>query len=93
MTNWPWTATWRDPVAPARTSQPVRLKKDARDTVWSAGSEVSNVAGSPGGETRCHNTCGVTGDPKQATFHQVTDAVAQHAVALRLIEMEPETNT
>jgi len=42
---------------------------------------------------RCRNTCGVTGDPKVATFHQVKDADAWHAEALRLIEMEPETKT
>ena len=34
--------------------------------------------------TRPRNTCVVTGDPKQTTFYQVTEADALQAEALRL---------
>ena len=47
--------------------------------------ELSNIAGPPRGGAR--NTCTVTGDPKQTTFTQVTEADALQAEALRLIKM------
>ena len=37
--------------------------------------------------TRCRNTCVVSADPNQTPFHQVTEADALQAEALRLIKM------
>jgi len=82
----------RDPVAPARASEPVRLEKQTHLTRYGLPVQRFRMLLAHLG-TRCRNTCGVTGDPKLATFHQVNDAAARHAEALRLIEMEPETKT
>ena len=84
----------RDTVAPARASESVRLEKKTHVTPDGLPVQRSRtLLAHLGGEMRCRNTCGVTGDPKQATFHQVKDADARHAEALRLIQMEPETKT
>jgi hypothetical protein len=82
----------RDPVAPARASESVRLKKNTHRTpeglpVQSFRTLLAHLG------TRCRNTCVVTGDPKQATFFQVTEADALQADALRLIKVQPETMT
>jgi len=83
----------RDPVAPARASEPVRLEKQTHVTRYGLPVQRFPTLLAHLG-TRCRNTsCGVTGDPKVATFHQVKDADAWHAEALRLIAMEPETKT
>ena len=76
----------RDPVPPARASQSVRLKKKTHLTpeglpVQSFRTLLAHLG------TRCRNTCVVTGDPKQTTFFQVTEADALQAEALRLIKM------
>jgi transposase len=76
----------RDPVAPARASESARLKKQTHVTpdrlpVQSFRTLLAHLA------TRCRNTCVVTGDPKQTTFRQVTEADALQAEALRLIRM------
>src|SRR6516165_5295837 len=76
----------RDPVAPARASESVRLKKKTHRTpeglpIQSFRTLLAHLG------TRCRNTCVVTGDPKQATFFQVTEADALQAEALRLIRM------
>jgi len=80
----------RDPVAPARASESVRLEKQMHVTRYGLPVQRFRTLLAHLG-TRCRNTCGVTGDPKLATFDQVKDADARHAEALRLIEMEPET--
>ena len=76
----------RDPVAPAQASASVRQKKSTHMTpdglpVQSYRTLMAHLA------TRVRNTCVVTGDPKQRTFSQVTDADALQAEALRLIKM------
>ena len=76
----------RDPVAPARASDSVRLKKNTHLTpdglpVHSFRSLLAHLG------TRCRNTCVVVGDSKQTTFEQVTEADALQAEALRLIKM------
>ena len=76
----------RDPVAPARASESARLKKKTHATpgglpVHSFRSLLAHLG------TRCRNACVVTGDPKQTTFRQVTEADALQAEALRLIRM------
>jgi transposase len=76
----------RDPVAPARASESARLKKKTHETpgglpVHSFRTLLAHLA------TRSRNTNVVTGDPKQTTFHQVTEADALQAEALRLIRM------
>jgi transposase len=76
----------RDPVAPARASESARLKKRTHATpdgvpVHSLRTLLAHLG------TRCRNTCVVTGDPKETTFRQVTEADALQAEALRLIKM------
>jgi hypothetical protein len=76
----------RDPVAPARASDSVRLKKNTHLTpdglpVHSFRSLLAHLG------THCRNTCVVVGDSKQTTFRQVTEADALQAEALRLIKM------
>jgi transposase len=75
----------RDPVAPARASESARLKKKTHRTpeglpVQSFRTLLAHLG------TRCRNTCVVTGDPKQTTFFQVTEADELQAEALRLIK-------
>jgi transposase len=77
---------WRDPVRPARASESARLKKKTHATpgglpVHSFRSLLAHLG------TRCRNTCVVTGDPKETTFRQVTEADPLQAEALRLIKM------
>jgi transposase len=76
----------RDPVAPARASESVRLKKRTHLTpeglpVQSFRTLLAHLG------TRCRNTCVVPGDPQETTFFQVTEADALQAEALRLIKM------
>jgi transposase len=76
----------RDPVAPARASESVRLKKKTHRTpeglpVQSFRTLLAHLG------TRCRNTCVVTGDPNGTTFFQVTEADALQAEALRLIKV------
>jgi transposase len=76
----------RDPVAPAHASDSARLKKKTH--VTSGGLPVQSfrtLLAHLG--TRCRNTCVVSADPGQTTFHQVTEADALQAEALRLITM------
>lgn len=74
----------RDPVAPARASESVTRKKRTHATseglpVQSFRTLLAHLG------TRCRNTCVVAGAPSEATFHQVTEADALQAEALRLI--------
>jgi transposase len=74
----------RDPVAPARGSASTRRKKTTHMT--SSGLPVQSfrtLMAHLG--TRCRNTCMVSADPNQTPFHQVTEADALQAEALRLI--------
>jgi transposase len=76
----------RDPVRPARPSLSARLKKKTHATpeglpVHSFRTLLAHLG------TRCRNTCVVTGDPKETTFRQVTEADALQAEALRLLKM------
>jgi transposase len=76
----------RDPVAPAKASESARLKKKTHLTpdglpVQSFRTLLAHLG------TRCRNTCVVTGDPKETTFYQVTEADKLQAEALRLIKM------
>ena len=76
----------RDPVAPARTSESVRLKKKTHRTpeclpVQSFRTLLAHLG------THCRNRCMVAGDPKETTFYQVTEADELQAEALRLIKM------
>ncbi len=76
----------RDPVAPARASESVRLKKKTHLTpeglpVQSFRTLLAHLG------TRSRNTCVASGDPQQTTFSQVTEADALQAEALRLIKM------
>jgi Transposase DDE domain len=76
----------RDPVLPAQASQSARLKKKTHKTpdglpVQSFRTLIAHLG------ARSRNTCVVTGDPKQTTFYQVTEADALQAEALRLIKM------
>ena len=76
----------RDPVAPARASASVRLKKKTHETpaglpVQSFRTLLAHLG------TRCRNRCVVTADPKETTFHQVTEADELQAEALRLIKV------
>src|SRR3954464_14347504 len=76
----------RDPVAPAKPSESARLKKKTHTTpgglpVQSFRTLMAHLG------TRCRNTCVMTADPNQTAFHQVTEADALHAEALRLIKM------
>jgi hypothetical protein len=73
----------RDPVRPARPSESARLKKKAHTTPGGLPVHSLRSLLAPLG-TRCRNTCVVTGDPKETTFRQVTEADALQAEALRL---------
>jgi transposase len=75
----------RDPVAPARASESARQKKKTHMTpsdlpVHSFRTLMAHLG------TRCRNTCLVSADPSQTPFHQVTEADALQAEALRLIK-------
>ncbi len=74
----------RDPVLPARASESARRKKKTHVTpaglpVQSFRTLMAHLG------TRCRNTCIVSADPHQTPFHQVTEADALQAEALRLI--------
>jgi hypothetical protein len=76
----------RDLVCPARASESARQKKTTHATpgglpVHRFRSLLAHLG------TRCRNTCVVTGDPKETTFRQVTEADAVQAEALRLLKM------
>jgi transposase len=76
----------RDPVAPARASESARQKKETHETpgglpVQSFRTLMAHLG------TRCRNTCLVSADPNHTRFHQVTEADALQAEALRLIKM------
>jgi transposase len=76
----------RDPVRPACASGSARRKKKTHATpeglpVHSFRSLLAHLG------TRCRNSCVVTGDPKGTTFHQVTEADALQAEALRLLKL------
>ena len=76
----------RDPVRPARASASAQQKKKTHTTatglpVHSFRTLLAHLG------TRCRHTCVVTGDPRQTTFRQVTEADAVQAEALRLIKM------
>jgi transposase len=76
----------RDPVAPAKASESARLKKKTHLTpdglpVQSFRTLLAHLG------TRCRNRCLVTGDPKETTFYQVTEADELQTEALRLIKM------
>lgn len=76
----------RDPVAPARASESARRKKKTHTTpgglpVQSFRTLMAHLG------TRCRNTCLVSADPNHTPFHQVTEADALQAEALRLIKM------
>lgn len=75
----------RDPVAPARASKSALQKKKAHTTtdglpVQSFRTLMAHLG------TRCRNTCVVSADPNHTPFHQVTEADALQAEALRLIK-------
>jgi hypothetical protein len=76
----------RDPVAPARAAESALQKKKAHTTpgdlpVQSFRTLMAHLG------TRCRNTCIVSADPNHTPFHQVTEADALQAEALRLIKM------
>jgi len=76
----------RDPVAPARASASARRKKKTHVTpgglpVQSFRTLLAHLG------TRCRNKCVVTAEPKETTFHQVTEADELQAEALRLIKV------
>jgi transposase len=76
----------RDPVAPARASKSSLQKKRTHMTagdlpVHSFRTLMAHLG------TRCRNTCIVSADPTHTPFHQVTEANALQAEALRLIKM------
>src|SRR3954447_17590181 len=76
----------RDPVAPARASESARRKEMTHTTpgglpVQSFRTSMAHLG------TRCRNTCLVSADPNHTPFHQVTEADALQAEALRLIMM------
>jgi hypothetical protein len=76
----------RDPVAPARASESARRKKKTHTTpdglpVQSFRTLLAHLG------TRCRNTCVVAADPNHTPFHQVTEADALQAEALRMIKM------
>lgn len=76
----------RDPVLPAQASPSVRRKKKTHMTpsglpVQSFRTLLAHLG------TRCRNHCVVNVDPDQRSFHQVTEADALQAEAMRLISM------
>jgi transposase len=76
----------RDPVAPAKPSESARLKKKTHTTAGGLPVQSFRTLMAHLG-TRCRNTCVMTVDPNQTAFHQVTEADALQAEALRLIKM------
>jgi transposase len=76
----------RDPVAPAKPSESARLKKKTHTTAGGLPVQSFRTLMTHLG-TRCRNTCVMTVDPNQTAFHQVTEADALQAEALRLIKM------
>ncbi len=76
----------RDPVAPAKPSESVQLKKKTHTTAGGLPVQSFRTLMAHLG-TRCRNTCVMTADPNQTAFHQVTEADALQAEALRLIKM------
>jgi transposase len=76
----------RDPVAPAQSSASARRKKKTHATpgglpVQSFRTLMAHLG------TRCRNCCLVSADPNHTQFHQVTEADALQAEALRLIKL------
>jgi transposase len=74
----------RDPVAPAQASESARRKKETHATsgglpVQSFRTLMAHLG------TRCRCTCHVSADPNRTPFHQMTEADALQAEALRLI--------
>jgi transposase len=76
----------RDPVAPARASESARRKKKTHATTGGLPVQSFRTLMAHLG-TRCRNTCVVSADPNHTPFHQVTEADALQAEALRLIKM------
>jgi hypothetical protein len=76
----------RDPVAPAKPSESAKLKKKTHTTAGGLPVQSFRTLMAHLG-TRCRNTCVMTADPNQTAFHQVTEADALQAEALRLIKM------
>jgi transposase len=76
----------RDPVAPARPSDSARRKKKTHTTPGGLAVQSFRTLMAHLG-TRCRNTCVMAADPNQTAFHQVTEADALQAEALRLIKM------
>jgi transposase len=76
----------RDPVAPAKPSESARLKKKTHTTAGGLPVQSFRTLMAHLG-TRCRNTCVMTADPNQTTFHQVTEADGLQAEALWLIKM------
>ena len=76
----------RDPVAPARASKSVRLKKKTHLTPESLPVQSFRTLLAHLG-TRYRNRCVVVSDPKETTFFQVTEADELQAEALRSIKM------
>src|SRR3954462_12549519 len=76
----------RDPVDPAKPSESARLKKKTHTTAGGLPVQSFRTLMAHLG-TRCWNRCVMTADPNQTAFHQVTEADALQAEALRLIKM------
>jgi transposase len=76
----------RDPVAPARASESARRKKKTHTTTSGLPVQSFRTLMAHLG-TRCRSTCVVSADPNHTPFHQVTEADALQAEALRLIKM------
>jgi transposase len=76
----------RDPVAPARASESARRKKKTHTTTAGLPVQSFRTLMTHLG-TRCRNTCVVSADSNHTPFHQVTEADALQAEALRLIKM------
>jgi transposase len=76
----------RDPVAPARPSESAKLKKKTHATAGGLPVQSFRTLMAHLG-TRCRNTWVMTADPNRTAFHQVTEADALQAEALRLIKM------
>jgi len=76
----------RDPVAPACASASARRKKKTHTTAGGLPVQSFRTLLAHLG-TRCRNTCVVSAAPSETTFHQMTEADALQAEALRLITM------
>jgi transposase len=76
----------RDPVAAAKPSESAKLKKKTHTTTGGLPVQSFRTLMAHLG-TRCRNTCVMTADPNRTAFHQVTEADALQAEALRLIKM------